>query len=423
MKITEKSAIKFLYSFFKNLILSVLFIGIAINILAFYMPMFRDEEQKPTPSVVTDFYQEDKDIADIVFVGSSAVYRFIAPTHIYSQTGVVAMNYAYGALDIATTCSIIDEVIKYQHPKVIAIEMRNYVNNCEEYMNGKGHSDFQMLEKESSFNKFISSMPVSLNRFNTINDTVTSTLKMNVDDLLNYQFEYFTTHRNWKNLTFGSALSYTKKKLNSKNYFVFQNQEKMEQMYYNNELDSQPYKKDVPYEPPVYKGTDYKTTIGVSTYVYQNPVDYSDYEERKEINGYWLKMLEKIMKKAENCGAEVVFFTSPHLLTETEMAYENKTADILAQNGFDFICGNKLMREIGLDFEVDFYDDMHVNIKGMVKFTDYISEYLIKNYKIKKSKLTESQKNEWETACEKWIREVKEPGIKNVEKMIAEKAS
>jgi len=118
-----------------------------------------------------------------------------------------------------------------------------------------------------------------------------------------------------------------------------------------------------------------------------------------------------------------VFFTSPHLLTKTEMAYENKMADILAENGFDFFCGNKLMREIGLDFELDFYDDMHVNIKGMVKFTDYISDYLIKNYKIKKSKLTESQKAEWETACEKWIREVKQPGIKNVDKMIIEKAS
>ena len=221
-------------------------------------------------------------------------------------------------------------------------------------------------------------------------------------------------------MTFGDVLGYTKEKLVSKNYYEYQNQEKMAQMYYNNELDSQPYKEDEPYEAPVYKGTDYKTTIAVSTYAYQEPVDYSDYEERKEINGYWLKMLKKIMKKASSSGTEVVFFTSPHLLTETEMAYENTMSDILAENGFDFICGNKLMKQIGLDFRYDFYDDMHVNIKGMIKFTDYISDYLIKNYDIKKSELTKSQKAEWDTACEKWISEVKEPGIKNVEKMIAE---
>ncbi len=417
---TKKCALKFLYSVLKNLIATVLFFGIMINILVFYLPLFRDEEQKPTESVLTDFYQEDKDIADIVFVGSSAVYRFISPTQIYSETGVVAMNYAFGALDIAPTCAIIDEVIKYQHPKVIAIEMRNYVNNCEEYMNGKGHSDFQMKEKHSHFEKFINSMPFSLNKVQAINDTTTTTMRKTALDELKYQFEYFTTHHNWKNLKLSDFLSYTKEKLTTDSLYYFQNQEIMADKYYKNELSSQPLKEGVAYEPPVYKGTDYKTTIAVSTYAYQEPVDYSNYNKRKEISGYWLKMLKKIMRKAKNCNAEVVFFTSPHLLTATEMAYENKMADILAENGFDFICGNKLMKEIGLDFKYDFYDDMHVNVKGMVKFTDYISDYLIKNYDVKKSELTKSQKQEWDTASAKWIDEVKEPGIKNVEKMIAQ---
>ena len=417
---TKKFSLKFLYSVFKNLILSVLFFGIMINILAFYMPLFRDEEQKPTQSVLTDFYQEDKDIADIVFIGSSAVYRFISPTHIYSEKGVVAMNYAYGAMDIAPTCAAIDEVIKYQHPKVIAIEMRNYVNNCEEYMNGKGHSDFQMAEKHSHFEKLINSMPISLNRVKAISDTTTTTMRKTFYDEIKYQFEYFTTHQNWKNLNFNEIVSYTKEKLNGESMFYFQNQKVMEDKYYNNELTSQPLEEGVAYEPPVYKGTDYKTTIAVSTYAYQEPVDYSNYEKRNEISGYWLKMLKKIMRKAKNCDAEVVFFTSPHLLTETEMAYENEMADILAENGFDFICGNKLMKQIGLDFKYDFYDDMHVNIKGMIKFTDYVSNYLIKNYEIEKAVLNKQQKQEWETACNKWIKEVKKPGIKNVERMIAQ---
>ena len=429
MKVSKKALLKGMHSFFKNLIFSVLFLSIIIETLAFYMPLFRDEEQKTVKSVLTDFYEEDKDIAEIVFVGSSALYRFIAPTQIYSDYGVVTLNYAAGALDIAPTCAIIDEVIKYQHPKVIAIEMRNYVNNSEEYMSGKGHTEFQMLKKESYFDKFINSMPLSRNRMRVINDTVPTTLKKTKDEVLEYQFEYFTTHHNWKNLTFKDFVEYTKERKNSESPFYYQDQVKMVEKYYNNELTSQPLtteideetgkERTVPYEFPVYKGSPYKGTIAVSNYAYQVPVDYTNFEERNKIDGYWLQMLERIMKKAKKCETEVVFFTSPHLLTETEMAYENTMADILAENGLDFICGNKLVHEIGLDFEEDYYDDMHVNVRGMVKFTDYISDYLINKYDIDKSELTEEQKAEWDTASEKWISEVKEPGIKTVNEKIA----
>lgn len=418
---------KTLYSFFKKLIFCVLFLGIIINVLSFYMPLFRDEEQKAEKSVLTDFYEEDKDIANIVFVGSSAVYRFIAPTQIYSNTGVVTLNYAAGALDIAPTCAIIDEVIDYQHPDLIVVEMRNYVNNCEEYMNGKGHSDFQMTEKWGSFDKFINSVPNSVNKFRMINDTVLTTMRKNLDDVLAYQFEYFTTHTNWKDLSLNDTLNYTEERFEDEVYIAYQDQEKMEELYYQNKLSSKPLKTEinengkevvVPYEAPVYKGTDYKTTIGISSHVYQKPVDYTNYEKRNEISGEWLKMLERIMKKAKTCGTKVVFMTSPHLLTETEMAYENTMADILKENGFDFICGNKLMHEIGLDFEEDFYDDMHVNIRGMVKFTDYVSNYLIKTYNIEAQSLNKTQEAEWKIATQKWIEEVRDPGIKSVEKAI-----
>jgi len=429
MKVSKKALLKGMYTFLKNLICSVLFLSIIVSVLTFYMPLFRDEEQKPVRSVLTDFYEEDKDIAEIVFVGSSALYRFVAPTQIYSDYGVVTLNYAAGALDIAPTCAVIDEVIKYQHPKIIAIEMRNYVNNSEEYMSGNGHTEFQMLEKESYFDKFINSMPLSRNRMRVINDTVPTTLKKSTDEVLEYQFEYFTTHHNWKNLTYNDFVEYTEERLNSDSPFYYQDQVKMVEKYYNNDLDSQPLTTEideetgeeytVPYEFPVYKGTPYKGTIAVSSYAYQIPVDYTNYEERKRIDGYWLEMLENIMKKAKSCGTEIVFFTSPHLLTETEMAYENTMADILTQNGFDFICGNKLIHDIGLDFEEDYYDDMHVNVRGMVKFTEYISDYLINKYDIEKSELTEEQKAEWDLASENWISEVKEPGIENVNKKIA----
>jgi hypothetical protein len=131
--------------------------------------------------------------------------------------------------------------------------------------------------------------------------------------------------------------------------------------------------------------------------------------------------LENIIKKAKSCGTEVVFMTTPYSISETEMAYENAMGDILAENSMDFICGNKLINEMGIDFLVDYYDDKHTNTKGMVKVTDYVMDYLIEKYDLQKSELTDEQKQEWETAAKKWIEEVREPGIKKVNEIVAKR--
>ena len=205
----------------------------------------------------------------------------------------------------------------------------------------------------------------------------------------------------------------------------------MKKLYYENKLTTQPLKtvKDengketvVPYKAPEFKGADYKGTIAVSK-VAKNiiPVDYTKFEKRNEISGNWLETLENIIKKAKSCGTEVVFMTTPYSISETEMAYENAMGDILAENSMDFICGNKLINEMGIDFLVDYYDDKHTNTKGMVKVTDYVMDYLIEKYDLQKSELTDEQKQEWETAAKKWIEEVREPGIKKVNEIVAKR--
>ena len=43
---------------------------------------------------------------------------------------------------------------------------------------------------------------------------------------------------------------------------------------------------------------------------------------------------------------------------------------------------------------------------------------MIDKYDIEKSEITDEQKAEWDLTSEKWISEVKEPGIENVNKKI-----
>ncbi len=428
MKISKKTILKGTYYFFKNLILSVLFLSIIIGVVAFYMPMFRDEEIKSTETVVSTFYEEDRDTADVVFVGSSALYRFISPAQIYDKYGIAALNYAAGALDIQTTCGIIDDIVEYQHPEVIVVEMRNYVNNCEEQMGGKEYTERELLQKESFFRKYIYNIPISHNRTKIIGDTVSKSLQKDKGEVLKWQFEYFTTHHNWKELTLRDVYNYTKNRLKGETVLDYQNQKKMKKLYYEDKLTTQPLKTTVnengeevvvPYKEPEFKGIDYKGTIAVSK-VAKNivPVDFTNFEKRNDISGEWLETLEKIIKKAKSCGTEVVFMTTPYSISETEMAYENKMGDVLAENGMDFLCGNKRIKEMDIDFLVDYYDDKHTNTKGMVKVTNYVTEYLIEKYDLQKSELTEEQKADWDTASEKWVKEVREPGIAKVNDIV-----
>ncbi len=428
-----KKAIKITFSVIKSLICCVLFLAILFSALAFYTPMFRDEEIKSYESVVSTFYEEDKDTADIVFVGSSALYRFISPVQIYNDYGITALNYAAGALDIQTTCGIIDEIVKYQHPEVIVIEMRNYVNNCEEHMTDVEYTERELLQKEAFFSDYIYNVPVSLNRLEIIGDVVSKSLQKDDKEVLKWQFEYFTTHHNWKELSVKDVLRYTKNRLKGETVLYYQNQKEMAKLYYENKLTSQPLKtvKDengktqvVEYKAPEFKGKDYKGTIAVSKVAKNNKqVDYTNFEKRSEITGEWLETLQKIIDKAKSCGTEVVFMTTPYPISEVEMAYENAMGDILAQNDMDFICGNKLKNQMNVDFTVDYYDNKHTNTKGMVKVTNYVANYLIEKYDLQKTVLTEEQQKSWQEAADKWVSEVKEPGIKKIDEIVASRKS
>lgn len=379
-----------IYLVIKNLICCCLFIGIILATLAFLAPVFRNEEEQPNESVLATFYEQDKDSADVVFIGSSALYRFIAPTQMYDKYGITCLNYASAAMDVNAMAGLIDEVIDYQHPEVVVLEMRNYVNNCENRVQGIEYTEKELLAKESFFRKLINNMPVSFNRAKVIHDTVTGSLEQ---DDFDWQFEYMSTHFNWKNLKLRDIIEYMKARRES-------------ELIVREDPES------------TYKGADYKGTIGVKSIQPNQAVDFTNYEERSEITGEWRDVLMKIIKKAKKCGTEVLFFTSPYPIDATKASYENSMGDILEQEGMNFLNCNKLIDEIGIDFSYDFYDDKHTNVNGMVKVTNYVGQYLIDKYDLKKSELTDEQKKDWDTATDKWIKEIREPGIQKVKDYI-----
>ncbi|MBQ5591082.1 MAG: hypothetical protein IIU65_05320, partial [Clostridia bacterium] len=111
---------------------------------------------------------------------------------------------------------------------------------------------------------------------------------------------------------------------------------------------------------------------------------------------------------------EVLFVSTPHSTNKARVAYENALGKILEENGFNYLNCNKLYGKIGLNFKRDYYDTNHTNVSGMVKVTNYIGKYLVKNYKLKETVLTKAQKKSWDKATDLWIKEVRTPMNKKI---------
>lgn len=379
------------YILIKNLILSVLFMAILLNILIFFVPLFKEDTEKANYGVLNTFYNEEKDSADVVFVGSSALYRYVSTVQLYEKYGFTSLNYCSAAMDIHTTAGVIDEIIDYQNPKVIVIEMRNYINNCDNYMKNLGYTDTQLLQKEFFFKSMIKNIPLSFNRAKIIHDTVDSLQQ----DEFEWQFEYYNSHNQWKNLKLKDVKNFFKWRLKPDNV-MYDVQENL-----------------------TYKGEEYKGTIGVKRIRPQKSSDYSNYEKREKISGEWLDVLMNICEKAKTCGTEILFITTPYPIDKQSVAYENTMGDILSEQGLNYINFNRLYKELNINFSTDFYDNKHTNIGGMVKFSNYIGKYLVKNYGIEKTKLTAEQKAEWDKATEKWIKNERTPALEKINSYVS----
>ena len=372
----------------KTVVCTVLFLTILASSLLFFMPLFRYDEDVISSGNMAMFYAQDKDTIDVAFVGSSALYRFISPTEMYQNYGVTSMNFATANMNIYAMPGVIEELVKYQHPKVIVIEIRNYINNAEREMHGGEYSKEELAKKESMFNRLVNNMPVSLTRAKIIKDTVPEMLGQST---LEWNIEYLKTHTNWKNIK-GADIK----------YFL-----------------SRYVKREVQDYDGEYYGADYKGTVARHWVYYNEDRDFSDFDTVSEISGKWLEKLQKTVDAAKECGTNVMFLTTPYPTKETKVSYENFVEKYLTEQGVHYLNCNRRYDEIGIDFSSDFYDDEHSNTQGIVKVTNYLAKHIIDYYKLEKTELTEAQAKDWQTASDKWVKEVREPGLKKVKEYVA----
>ena len=87
-----------------------------------------------------------------------------------------------------------------------------------------------------------------------------------------------------------------------------------------------------------------------------------------------------LMDYLEKENIRTLFVTSPQIYDEETAAQMNTLNDMVRERGFDCLDLDGKWEDMDIQMDTDIHDENLTNIHGAIKFTKYLSEYLISNY-------------------------------------------
>lgn len=329
----------------KDVISSVCFVLVFLllfNVATYAMRPVDKTSSKPTMS---GFYSEPKDSLDIIAIGSSSTYRYVVPMELYKDHGYTAYTMAIASMRGNLFKYFIREAEKTQDPDLYILDLRWFVKYQEappETPNALGRL------RMSTDN-----LKISLNRIRAVHNV----LPKNVSDKLSYYIDIIKYHDNWQSLD-------------------------RSKLFYNK-----------PSPLKGFRSSPNRTAL--------NYTDYTKVTEAKELSDYSRPKLIDLLDFCKKEKINVLFTFSPYLVTEENIMHQNTIEQLVKSYGYNILNTNKHIKEMGIDFNSDYYNSLHTNAKGAVKYTKYLGDYISKNYDID-TEHPEKITKAWNKTAEDW---------------------
>jgi len=333
----------------KNIIGSVIFVGIAVAMLTSISYMLRPiDDGAGNRDAFTGFYAQEKNSIDVIAIGSSSLYRFMNNPYYWEKFGVTSYNLATGSQPVETNDWIVREAIKTQTPQLVVVETRPYMKYTK-----------KLRLSRIRFRRSSDYMKYSWNRIQMINDFIPEWKKRP-----QFYFDAMFYHGEWENF-------------------------KPEDFKYaDNEYDSPMKGFDIAYRTtPVECNTD----VG--------SVEMQPMDEAME------KEVLDLIRLCKEKDIELLFVATPWAIDDETASKNLYMEKLVKENGYNFLDCNRYIEEMGLDFSTDFYDDNHVNWGGSEKVTQFIGDYIKENYKIETNYSQQTIK-EWDEAVRYYYEEI-----------------
>lgn len=285
---------------------------------------------------VETFYGLEKDVVDVLFLGSSHCYCSVINSRLWDDYGIAGYSLSISGQDIAASYYWLKEALKTQKPKVVCLEMfgatyHGYAVEGNLYRNTLPyHMSADYLQMVRSL---IDEKSGSIQTEENIVDN---------DDRSSFLAKWPIIHTRYKELqrqdfTGPDTL-----------YIGFSAQ--------IDGLKSSPIA---------------WTRDGAELYTGDETMEM---EEEK-----WLR---KIIELTSEKGVELCLFLAPMSVTTQDQMRYNYVAELAEEEGIPFLNFVDLRDELKIDTEQDFLDWGHVNYRGGEKVTAALGRFISQNYVI-----------------------------------------
>ena len=301
--------------------------------------------------MVAGFYKEEENSIDVVFFGSSAVNEFYAPALMWGEYGFTSYLFSNATQKPEYTTYLIEEVLKTQSPELLVIEPRIFL-----YSPGATQQ-----EDVHYFNRLtIDNLKYSLNHWKLIGEQYAD--YTSIEDYL----PIIRYHENWKDFKAEDLKYWNDEAFDENKGFLFYEE-------HTGKVKPQEY------------------------------VDRSEDTEAWPIAEEREKQLREVLEFCAEKGVKVLVAVSPYCVGSEDHKYYNYIGQIAEEYGQYYLDLNRYAGDMGLDYSVDFYNDMHVNIDGVYKVSRYMSACLKYLYGVgENSSYSESVVTSWNEAYNEW---------------------
>lgn len=281
------------------------------------------------------FYELEEDTIDVAIMGSSVIAAAVDPFQLYEEYGISSYNLGVMQQPMLGTYCWLEEVIRTQNPKVVAVEIKT-VGRVEDKNEADARKSFDYLKWGKAKLQYA---------IEYTNDNEEA-------DLWEYLFPLSKYHTRW------SELSYD--------------------------------------DYDFIKGNNKSNTRGFATLTTRSGIEddgikmnpdkvVDDYNKTNE------EYLRKVIDLCNENNIEVILVKTPD--TSWSTSRYNHVKAIADEYDVEYIDFNteEMIAQTGLDFAVDGADSVHLNIDGAKKITSWFGQYLSSNYDLTDYRKTDSK--------------------------------
>lgn len=351
----------------KNGLRAFIFLVVALLLFLYLNQVFTIGDTDASRQIFEDFYEQEEDSIDVLYMGTSATNRYYNTTLAYHEEGVAAYNLAVMGMPMMFVPTLIDEVEKTQDPSLYIIELRNVLKSKNEVT-------------DAHIRRVTDSMKVSSNKFEAIKTAMDYTEGAtgelsNIDEGL---LDYYVPIVKYHGRLISGDMSISDVTMVS------------------GQISVQGY------------------VLSKKTLVQKAQKDAVLSDERASLAPEMEEALNNTLDACDALDKDVIFVLSPYSVKDGDAAKLNTAKDMVEARGYTVIDFNEpeIFAATGIDRNTDYYNSKHVNYLGAEKYTEYLTKYIKEHYNLP-DRRGDSKYALWEKGYEKYCDYV-EDGIQEV---------